>query len=57
MSEYMKTKPCPNCGKVAVEVISYARSDTPQGIRIGWYCNFCRNWDSAIGRERKVKWQ
>jgi hypothetical protein len=52
MSEYMKTKPCLNCGKVAVEVISYLKR--PNGERMGWYCNFCRNWDQATGRERKV---
>ena len=55
MTDNMTTKDCPSCGKVAVEVISYARSDKPEGVRIGWYCSFCRNWDPAIGRERKVK--
>jgi len=55
MSDNMQTKDCPSCGKVAVEVISYARSDKPEGVRVGWYCSFCRNWDPAIGREKKVE--
>lgn len=41
---------CSNCGQVATEVIA-----AEAGIRRGWFCRACLNFDQAIGRERLLR--
>jgi predicted nucleic acid-binding Zn finger protein len=40
--------PC-KCGQTMCQIIDYA-----ERVRRGWYCQHCRAWENAIGRERLV---